>query len=97
MTKKYQELMDAINKLAEGQTDTEVLKSLGTTLKQVEELDTEFTSLVESQNALRKDYIEAIKGNSFKGSNEDTNNGGKEVTLEELMMKQAEIERNNKK
>lgn len=89
MNKKFQELQEAINKLAEGQQDNEVLKTLGSTLKKVEELDTEYNELVKAQDDLRKDYIEVVKNSSYKGQNEP-NNEPKEVSLEELMMKKVQ-------
>lgn len=96
MNKKYEEILNGINKLAEGQQDTEVLKSLGTLTKQVEEADKELAELVEAQNKLRKEYIEVVKSTSYKGENEP-NKATEEVTLEELMLEQARKEKLAKK
>lgn len=92
--KNFNELREAINELAKGQTDTEVLKNLGATLKKVDDIEVEYDKSIQDQDKLRKDYIEAVKGNSFKQDPNDDDK--KEVTLEELMRKKMQEEQAQK-
>ena len=88
--KNFEELREAINELAKGQTDTEILKTLGSTLKKVDDIEIEYDKSIKDQDQLRKEYIEAVKGNSFK--NDPATEEPKEVSLEELMFKKMQEE-----
>ena len=91
----FKDLKERVSKMAEGSTDTEALKELGSTLKMIDDMEAEHNKQVQEQEQLRKDYIEVVKSASFKTSPDD-NKPAEEKTLEELMIEQARKERQAK-
>ena len=84
----FKKLKDSISELVSEGSSNEAIQKLGAVLSEVEKMETEMKSLVDSSNELRKDYIELVKSNSFKPSLDEGKEDSKtELSLEECLIK----------
>ena len=90
----FNKIRDLLKGLITDSTPTEEVEAIGKISGEIDNLEKEEKSLIQSHEDLRKKYIEVIKNTSFKGEPKEEQSQ-KPMTLEECF--QAEIDKRKEK
>lgn len=83
----YSQVRELLKGLIKDSTPTEEVEAIGKISGAIDELEKDNNSLIQSQEELRKKYIEAIKQTAFKGAPQEDNDP-KPKTLEECFQEE---------
>lgn len=83
----FKELKEGLSGLLDEKSSVELTEKVGKLTAKLEEQEKEVNSLIESNNELRKKYVEAVKNSSFKvEENKPTEKEDEPKTLEECLI-----------